>query len=160
HGPGDDWNNKHNDCRYLVDYAGRELFQRTPMAWQIFDARRVQVRNNQDLQELVGDLLQSPGVYLNGHEGPRLTDVEKELLKQYIDQGGFLLAEACCGRQWFDEGFRALMKELFPDHPLKRLPPEHPLWRAHTLVPPSEFKLEGIEMGCKTVVVYSPQPLA
>jgi hypothetical protein len=160
HGPGEDWNNKHNDCRYLVDYAGRELFQRTPMAWQIFDARRVPVRNNDELRELVGDLLQSPVVYLNGHEAPRLTDVEKELLKQYIDQGGFLMAEACCGKAAFDEGFRALMKELFPDHQLKRLPPEHPLWRAHTLVPPSEFKLEGIEMGCKTVVVYSPQPLA
>src|SRR5262249_49526539 len=39
-------------------------------------------------------------------------------------------------------------------------PPEHPIWRAHAVVPPNEFKLEGIEMGCKTVVVYSPQPLA
>jgi hypothetical protein len=160
HGPTGDWNNKHNDCRYLVDYAGRELFRRMPMAWQIFDARRVEVRNNEALRELVGDLLQSPVVYFNGHEGPRFSDVEKELLKQYIDQGGFLFTEACCGRAPFDEGFRALMKELFPDHPLKRLAPEHPLWRAHALVPPSEFKLEGIEMGCKTVVVYSPQPLA
>src|SRR5262249_23926622 len=91
---------------------------------------------------------------------PQFTGVERELLKQYLDQGGFLFAEACCGRTGFDEGFRGLLKELYPDQELKKLAPEHPIWRAHALVPPSECKLEGIEMGCKTVVVYSPQPLA
>jgi Domain of unknown function (DUF4159) len=160
HGPGEDWNNKHNDCRNLVAYAGRELFHRQPMAWQIFDARQVAVRNADERRDLVADLLQSPIAYFNGHEVPRFTDVEMQLLREYLDQGGFLLAEACCGRPAFDQGFRKLMKDLFPDHDLKPLPPEHPIWRAHAVVPPNEFKLEGIEMGCKTVVVYSPQPLA
>src|SRR5206468_1605667 len=101
-----------------------------------------------------------PIVYFNGHEAPRFTDLETQLLKEYLDQGGFLMVEDCCGRPAFDQGFRKLMQDLFPDNPLKPLAPEHPLWRAHFLVPPTEFKLEGIEMGCKTVVVYSPQPLA
>jgi hypothetical protein len=52
------------------------------------------------------------------------------------------------------------MKELFPDNPLKKLGPEHPLWRAHAIVPPGSFELEGIDYGCKTVVVYSPQDLS
>src|SRR5262249_8182390 len=54
----------------------------------------------------------------------------------------------------------ALMARLFPDNPLRPLPAEHPIWRAHALVKPGEFGLEGIEMGCKTVVVYSPQDLS
>jgi hypothetical protein len=50
------------------------------------------------------------------------------------------------------------MKEIFPDSPLKLLAPEHPIWQAHALVPPRE--LYGIELGCKTVVVYSPKDLS
>src|SRR5262249_50270954 len=87
------------------------------------------------------------------------------LLRQYVEQGGFLLAEACCGEAAFDKGFRDLMKRLFPDYPLKRLPPDHPLWAASDkfAIPPEkrgQFELWGIEMGCRTVVVYSPQDVS
>jgi hypothetical protein len=165
HGPGEDWNNDHNDARYLVEFSSRELFKRMPLAWQIFDAKRRLINNNREEQlELVKDLMQSPIAYFNGHKVPQFTDAEKAVLKEYVEQGGFILAEACCGQQAFDAGFRLLMKDLFPDNPLKPLPPEHPLWRAHALVKApeagGEFPLEGIEMGCKTVVVYSPKDLS
>jgi hypothetical protein len=161
HGPGEDWNNDRNDCRNLVAYAGKELFKGMPMAWQSFDARRGLIDNNrEEMLGLAADMLQSPVAYMTGHQAPQLSDAEEQVLKEYIEQGGFLLGEACCGRPDFDRGFRDLMKRLFPDTPLKPLPPEHPLWRAHALVPPGEFKLEGIERGCKTVVVYSPQDMS
>jgi hypothetical protein len=160
HGPGDDWNNDRHDARNLVAYAGKELFRNKTMAWQVFDARRVEVKNDDDLLALVADMMQSPILYFNGHESPRFTGVELKLLKQYVEQGGFILAEACCGREEFNQGFRELMRELFPDTPLKKLGPDHPIWRAHTVIPPNSFKLEGIEYGCKTVVVYSPEDLS
>ena len=128
-----------------------------PLGWQIFDAKRA---GGQSSEDLTAELLQSPIVYFNGHKEPRLSDVQKKLLQQYIEQGGFILAEACCGRREFDTGFRKLMKELFPDNPLKKLGPEHPIWRSHAVVPPGSFDLEGIDFGCKTVVVYSPQDLS
>ena len=37
---------------------------------------------------------------------------------------------------------------------------EHPIWHAHYQVLPGEYQLEGIDRGCKTVVVYSPQDLS
>ena len=40
HGDGDDWNNKHNDMRHLVEFASRELFKKQPLAWQVFDVRK------------------------------------------------------------------------------------------------------------------------
>jgi hypothetical protein len=160
HGPGEDWNNDHNDARNLVEYASKEVFRKLPMAWQIFDTRRIEAPTNEAVLDLVRDLLQSPIVYFNGHQAPRLTGVQKKLLQQYLEQGGFILAEACCGRPEFDAGFRELMKELFPDNPLKKLGPDHPIWRAHAIVPPGSFGLEGIDYGCKTVVVYSPQDLS
>jgi hypothetical protein len=159
--PSDDWNNDRNDVRHLVEYASKDLFKKQPLAWQIFNIRRLDVRNQDDLGNLTRELLQSPVAYFNGHLAPRFTEVEKGLLKQYVDQGGFLLAEACCGRPEFDQGFRALMQDLFPDNPLKELPPEHPVWSVHALVPPGNpFKLYGIEFGCKTVVMYSPRDLS
>jgi hypothetical protein len=161
HGPDEDWNNDHNDAKNLVDYASRELFKRQPLAWQIFDAKRGLIENSrEELLGLVGDLLQSPIAYFNGHRAPRFTQAEEDLLKEYVEQGGFILAEACCGREEFDRGFRDLMKRLFPDTPLRPLGPDHPIWKSHALINPGEFKLEGIEKGCKTVVVYSPEDLS
>lgn len=160
HGQGEDWNNDHHDARNLVEYASREVFRKLPLAWQIFDTRTIEAPTNEAVRELLGDLLQAPIVYFNGHQAPRLTGVQKQLLQQYVEQGGFVLAEACCGRREFDRGFRNLMQELFPDTPLKKLGPEHPIWRAHAVVPPGAFPLEGIDLGCKTVVVYSPQDLS
>jgi hypothetical protein len=160
HGPGDDWNNDRYDARNLTAYVSRELFKRQPLAWQIFDAKRARIESESDLLDVTAELLQSPILYFNGHQAPQFNENEERLLKEYVDQGGFILAEACCGRKEFDEGFRALVARLFPGAELKPLPPEHPLWRAHALVPPGSFNLLGIEQGCKTVVVYSPQDLS
>lgn len=160
HGPGNDWNNDRYDVRNLVNYASKELFKRQPLGWQVFDVKRTRVENETDLLEVTGELLQSPIVYFNGHEAPRFNDTEERLLKEFIEQGGFILAEACCGRPEFDQGFRALMKRLFPENELEPLAADHPLWRAHALIPPGSFKLEGLQQGCKTVVIYSPEDLS
>ncbi len=162
HGPGEDWNNDRNDIRNLVEYAKSEVFQNLPLGWQIFDTSEQDAVNDAKILALVRELLPSPILYLNGHKAPELTGVQKKLLKQYIDQGGFILAEACCSRPEFAQGFRELMKkdDLFPDNPLKPLPREHPIWQAHAAIPPGSFELEGIEYGCKTVVILSPQDLS
>src|SRR5205823_3204895 len=160
HGPGVDWNNDRYDARNLVAYASRELFKRQPLAWQIFDPKRARIETENDLLDVTADLLQSPILYFNGHHAPEVNANEERLLKEYVDQGGFILAEACCGRKEFDEGFKALVRRLFTGTELKPLPAEHPLWRAHADVPPGSFDLMGVEQGCKTVVVYSPRDLS
>src|SRR5262249_37069615 len=108
----------------------------------------------------LNDLLQAPIIYFNGHRAPKFTDGEKALLKQYVEQGGFIFAEACCGKKDFDEGFRKLARELFPDRPLEPLPPGHAIWNAFYNVPPGAFNLHGIDLGCKTCLVYAPQDMS
>lgn len=160
HGQGEGWNNKHFDAKHLVEFASKSLFKEQPLAWQSYDARRrTFVSKREELAE-VGSLLQSPIVYINGHTLGDMTDVQKQILKRYVEEGGFILAEACCGRAEFAGSFRKLMAELFPDNPLKPLPPEHPIWTAWTPVRPDLSPLEAIDLGCKTVVVFSPRPLA
>ena len=121
YGPDEGWNNKHNDCRYLVEYASKELFHKQPLAWQTYDSRRLNLsqpgrfsrrsRQSAAVADLVHEWPSRPAADGNAEAAPA----------KYIDEGGFLFAEACCGRAEFDEGFRKLMAELFPDSPLKPL---------------------------------------
>jgi hypothetical protein len=166
------WNRKHHDARHLVEYSSRELFKKMPLAWQIFDPRQADLSTDEKFNEELSNLLQSPILYMNGHEAPNLTTAQKRLLRRYVDEGGFILAEACCGKEEFAKGFRKLMedKEVFgQESPLLPLSATHPIWSSHALVPasvfqgeqvPEEKKIQAIERGCKTVVVLSPQPLA
>ncbi len=156
------WNNKRSDMKHLVEFASRELFKNRPLAWQIFDVRNIDAGSAASRRALAAQLLQSPIVFFNGHDlAPR--DKEAEILREYVSNGGFIVAEACCGRKAFDKDFRRLMKDIFPEAELKPLEPEHPVWLASGkfAVSPKDFPLlEGIKQGCKTVVIYSPKPIA
>jgi hypothetical protein len=166
-GPPDDsgkivnWNRKRSDVRHLVEFASRELFKRQPLAWQIFDVRGRPVESDAEVKRLAAQLLESPIVYFNGHhQAPR--GKEKAILKEYLENGGFLFVEDCCRDDNFDADFRKLVRDL-TDEPLRLLPPEHPVWLASGkfAVPPGKpFELWGVQKGCKTVVVYSRSPLA
>jgi hypothetical protein len=163
--PNDEgWNHKHSDIRNLVAYTGREVFKK-PMAWQIYDVRGQWPNSTAAKREAVEGLLESPIIYFNGHDGMP-TDVEAELLRQYVDNGGFVFVEACCGSLKFDKQFRAWVTGvLFNGEPVKleRLGEDHPVWTAAGLEPNSrlgKFKLEGVQRGCKTVLIYSPTPMA
>lgn len=154
------WNNKHNDMRNVVEFASRELFKKMPLAWQIFDVRGP-ARDEDQRKELTQQLLESPIVFFSGHDyAPR--DQEQEILKQYLDNGGFVFAEACCNSKNFDKDFRRLMHDLYPDSELRPLDPTHPIFTASGKFTssPRDFPLEGIQAGCKTLVVYSPAAIS
>ena len=155
------WNRKRSDMRNLVEFTSRQVFEGLPLAWQVFDTSRVDLETQDRIRAVAGELLQSPIVWFNGHDRvPGGSQVN--LLKEYVANGGFIVAEACCGSPQFDVEFRRLVKELFPDNELIRLPDGHPIWTASGkfLVDPAEFPLYGISQGCKTVLVYSPKPIA
>ena len=167
---GEAWNRKRNDVRNVVEYVSREYFEeqlkeakiRPPLAWQVFDPR------NKDRKgaDLAAELLQSPILYINGHTLTRVLGTEtEEMLKEYINNGGFIFAEACCNSKDFDGEFRKLIKAVTGSDlaPLGRI---HPVWEAagnkfHVSADDRlKYPLEGIQQGCKTVVVYSPRALA
>lgn len=155
------WNRKKNDARHLVEYASRELFEGVPLAWQVYDPRRSDLSKQAELIKEVGILVESPILYMNGHESPYLSGQQKELLKQYVEKGGFILAEACCGSEKFTKGFAELMAEIFPESELRPVPKEHPIWQSYAAIPPSDFpNLQCMNRGCRTVVVLSTEPLS
>jgi hypothetical protein len=150
HGPLGDWNNDPRDVGNLVSAVARDW--KSVLTWQVVEPDAATVE----------ELLQAPILYLNGHEAPSFDERGKKNLRAFVEQGGFLLAEACCSRPGFDQGFRALMKELFPDpgEDLHRLGAEHPIWRAKNRLDSGFRPLWGVERGCRTVVVYAPEDLS
>src|SRR5690606_39115469 len=99
-------------------------------------------------------------LFISGRDSLPLSPAEKELLRQYVEQGGFVFAEACCDGEGFDQAFRALMLELFPDSPLRPLPPDHPAWFAQMPVAPDQIRpLWGLDACCRTSVIYCPEDL-
>ncbi len=72
-------------------------------------------------------LLDHPIAYMSGHYAFELSSAEREGLRRYLQRGGFLLAEACCGREAFANSFQKLMGQLFPDVTLKPIGPDHPI---------------------------------
>lgn len=162
------WNRKHNDCRNLVEFAQRDIFDGAPLSWQVYDMRLQDLGTPAKIDSEVGLLLASPIVYLNGH-GPipfvsRETEklaVPEQILKRYVEEGGFLLGEACCGDKDFASSFENLMARLFPGSALKKVPPEHAIWTMFPGVSPADFPdLMYLDRGCRTVAIFSPSPLA
>ncbi len=150
HGPHGDWNNDQDDVRNLVGIVSRNW--KNLLTWQVVDPATAAVE----------DLMQAPIVFFNGHQVPEFSDAAKKVLRDYVEQGGFLFAEACCGRAEFDQGFKTLMAELFPgpEQKLHPLAEDHAVWRARHVLIPDVHPLWGIEYGCRTVVIYSPGDLS
>ncbi|MGD9723265.1 MAG: DUF4159 domain-containing protein [Pirellulales bacterium] len=149
HDPDDDWNHHRSDLANLTAYVERQWER--DLTWQVIDP-----------QASVEDLLQTPVLFITGSKVPNFTDEQKRRLRDYIDRGGFLFAEACCGGKEFETGFRKLLREIFPEpeYALRLLSPEHPIWRAEELVDTQYVRpLWGIDIGCRTSVVFCPADL-
>jgi hypothetical protein len=133
-----------------VDTVSREW--KTLLTWQVVDSKKA----------TVPDLLRAPILFINGHQAPEFTRDEKKSLREYVDQGGSIFAESCCGRAEFDRGFRALMEELFIERQeqLRPLADDHPIWRAKHLIVSEIHPLWGISRRGRTAVIYSPSDLS
>lgn len=151
HGPGDDWNHHRSDLANLTSYVEKKWSR--DLTWQVLDPAAASVE----------DLLQAPVLFINGKVAPQFTSEQEKRLRDYVDRGGFIFAEACCGGGEFDKGFRQLMRRVFPEqeYQLRLLPPEHPVWHAESPIEPRYMRpLWGIDIGCRTSVVYCPKDLS
>jgi hypothetical protein len=114
----------------------------------------------------VDDLLEAPVLYISGRDELRLTAKQEDNLKKYIENGGFIFAEACqgdgCGDNVaFDRSFRNLIGRLFPDSALEALPADHPIWSANYRIqkPDPNWPVLGVQACCRTSIVYVPRNL-
>lgn len=110
------------------------------------------------------ELWDVPYLYMNGHGNVRFTDGEVAVLRQYLEQGGFLHADDNYG---MDASFRREIARVFPDHPLVDVPLDHPIYHIVNRFPRGIPKVHehdgkpaqglGIFLGDRLVVYYSYQ---
>lgn len=153
-----DWDHHRRSIQNLTMRIERQW--KRDLSWQTIDAKNAGV----------ADLLEAPVLWISGSDGLELAAAQKRSLKAYVEQGGFIFAEACdgngCNGERFDRDFRALMKELFPDSELRKLPPDHAAWFAQERVDPKnlpkdpEFWLWGLDACCRTSVIYCPRSMS
>jgi len=127
-------------------------------------------------------LFEYPLVYIHGRKNFQLSNEEQQDLKTYLENGGFLFADACCGAEQFDASFRKIMEQMFGRkleripvddeifnlelgydiHSVKRRMPSHDPTMSSLSIQEStgEPILEGIKIGKKYVVVYSKYDLS
>ena len=152
HGPDDDWNRHGHDIAHLVEHVESLWRDDHPagLSWHVVDTQAASL----------DDLLQAPVFWLSGRDAFNLGPDAGGRLRRYIDEGGFIFAEACCPASGeFDRRLRQLVGEIFPEpeYQLHLLPPEHPAWHAEQIVPPELHRpLLGVDYGCRTCLIYAP----
>jgi hypothetical protein len=117
-----------------------------------------------------------PLIYMHGRQQFQFNKQERDQLKQYLEQGGVLFADSCCGAKLFDKSFREMLRQTFPDKKLERIPLDHELFsetvcydcrklkrrviegagaNAAAQIRELEPVVEGIELDGRYAVIYS-----
>lgn len=155
-GAVEDWNRHRNDVHNLTDMISGMPKWPKLVTWQVVEMEKALKGGG------VADLMQAPVLFLSGQEAQQFGPPEVELLREYVNAGGFLFAVNNCNGAGFDEGFRKLIKDMYPngEAELKKLSKEHPIFRSEFLLSEAEVNLWGVDFGCRTAIVYSPDDIA
>jgi hypothetical protein len=166
HGPRDgnrpavlgiDWNRHPDDIRNLTQFISNRDKWPKLLTWQTVDVS----------QATVADLMQAPILFISGSDAPQFTPGDRDLFKEYILQGGFILVDNNCRSSAFDDGFRDLVRQMYPpsEAQLKKLTADHPVYRSEFNLIDREtntpmVELWGVDVGCRTSIIYSPHDLS
>lgn len=152
---GNDWNRHRRDVRNLVDLISTLPKWPKLLTSQDLDLARAVESGG------VEALLQAPVLYITGEEAPDFSPDELKLLKDYVQEGGFIFASPTCASTRFEVGFRAMVQKIMPpgEGELKRLTQEHPVFKSEYPLEADSTQLLGVDFGCRTSIMYSPEDL-
>ncbi len=115
------------------------------------------------------DLFFCPFLYMAGRYAfDPFTPQEREILRRFLSNGGFLFAEDTMGGKGFgfDQAFRREMKQVFASAELTKLPTDHSVYQSFYMIGSIGGRqrvnpyLEGITIDQWTPVIYSQNDLS
>jgi hypothetical protein len=94
-----------------------------------------------------------------------LTEAQRLNLRNYLENGGFIIASSGCSNEEWQASFRAEMAKVFAESPLKPLDLAHAVF--HTVYDIQELRLkgsrkahlEGLEIDGRIGLIFSPDGL-
>ncbi len=112
------------------------------------------------------EIYQFPFAVMTGEGEFTLTQPQREALRNYLTNGGFIVASAGCSSSPWSSSFRSEIAAVFPMLKLSRLDHSHPVF--HTVYDidrldckksAGEAHLEGLEIDGKIVLIFSSDGL-
>ncbi|NQZ56346.1 MAG: DUF4159 domain-containing protein [Lentisphaeraceae bacterium] len=111
------------------------------------------------------ELFDTPFCVFSGGGNFSLSKAERDNLKKYLLNGGFILASPNCSNEKWDSSLRRIMKSIFPKNSFKKVPMDHPIFSLVYQVKALHLKnggtagVEGLFIGDRLVMVYSKEGL-
>lgn len=120
-------------------------------------------------------------LFAHGRRRFSLKDEQRQAIRAYVENGGFLFADSICSSPDFVESFRREMGAVFPNLKMEPVPADHPIWtdlrfgdelKSVVLQHPdakatggmrlerTSPKLEGITLDGRLVLLFSPFDLS
>ena len=120
------------------------------------------------------DVYKHPVLYMTGLRDFKLSKPQVAQLKNYLTNGGILVADAAAGSVAFDTAFRREIARVLPDSELKTLAADSPVYEMPFAIKTVEYTqlvktqqsdlntptLEGITIDGQVSVIYSPYSLS
>ena len=101
----------------------------------------------------------------SGEDDFSLTKKERDNLRKYLLNGGFILSSPGCSDPRWDTALRRELKLVFPEYKLVKLPMSHPVFSTVNAIARLTDKqgkqayIEGMEVNGRLVMVYSKDGL-
>lgn len=138
--PGGDWYTNAVDW-YRWGFGASDV----KFAKVLAQTTSIEVETHQHAQYVSIDdehLFDYPYIFMTGHMGIHLSDVQVKRLREYLERGGFIHAEDCDirlnnGNGRMRPSIHSLMKRVFSDKKLERIDISHPIY--HTLYDHDEY---------------------
>jgi len=155
-GPEDKWTRAGNDIENLLKILSKE----TGITYR---AIKINLSNFSFNPEEI------PVLYITSVE-PYKPEKFKDKIKEYLEKGGFIWANASSGSPEFTKEFTSFISEIFPDRNLYKVYSNHPLklcfYNLNNLKildsgveKKSDLNLRILNIGCRAAVILSPYDL-
>ena len=114
-------------------------------------ASTLKIQEERKLRLTDPELLETPFLFMNGHNDFVLTEAEIELCANTCPHGGFFFASGCCTNPNFPKAWRREFSRIFPNEKVKAIPYDHLIYRSfykiervRCLQRTADIQLEGL----------------
>ena len=142
----DNWSvHPHGDFT-LVRAVNAQTSANLSEVWNVADVARLE------------EMQRFPLLFMHCETAPKLTDDEKQNLREYLLRGGFLYAEDCVNGNFahglpqgnwdfFFQRMHAVLPQLMPEARFERLPLDHPIFGCYYRLPGGQPHMQGQRHG-------------
>lgn len=142
------WNQRPRDVPNVARWIARQVCY-ADFNWQI-------VSPDQPLE----DLLDAPILYIAGDEKAEFPQASVAKVRQYVEAGGLIVANADAGSAPFAASMRTLASQCFPAYAMRELPDDSVVYRNQMFIPEKwqkRAKVESLSNGARELFLLIPE---